>query len=185
APLEIGGGWTLQFDGDAAAAPWPGLRSWTDDPARRHFSGRARYAVTFTLPAECFADGVHLRLSLGAVGNVAEVRWNGAPVGVHWVNGQAFSLDGTARAGENTLEVDVTNTLINRVSGLDAFPGVPEALRPVFGDGLIASMPEADALRGFEPLPPSGLLGPVRITPLLRARVAPGAGGAPATGGPS
>lgn len=173
APFEIGGGWTLQFDGDAAAAPWPGLRSWTDDPVRRHFSGRARYAVTFTLPAEYFADGVHLRLSLGAVGNVAEVRWNGAPVGVHWRDGQTFALDGAARPGENTLEVDVTNTLINCVSGLDAFPGVPEALRPVFGDGLIASLPEADALRGFEPLPPSGLLGPVRVTPLLRVRAVP------------
>ena len=75
------------------------------------------------------------------------------------------------RPGQNLLEIAVTNTLINRVAGLDAFPEVPPDLQPVFGNGLHESTPAAEALRGFEPLPPSGLLGPVRITPLKRVRI--------------
>jgi len=111
---------------------------------------------------------------LGCVGAVAEISLNGQNLGVHWIRGQDFVLDGAAQPGRNILEVDVTNTLINRVSGLKSFPEVPIDLQPTFGKAIHESTPSADALLGFEPLPPSGLLGPVRITPLRLVRISLG-----------
>jgi len=69
------------------------------------------------------------------------------------------------------LVVDVTNTLINRVSGLKELPPVPEHLRPRFGGELKARGAHARKLIGYEPLPNSGLLGPVEIRALKRVRV--------------
>ena len=160
----ISGDWDVEFPG-MPTVRWLVLKSWTEEENWRHFSGTARYAVNFNLPETYCEKDVQLRLSLGEVGVIADIRINGKPVGVQWRTGQTFDLDGVIKSGENRLEVDVTNTLINRVSGLEAFPEVPEALRPFFGTGMITSSHAADALLGFEPLPPSGLLGPVTIYP--------------------
>lgn len=168
AVYEIGGPWAVQFQKDgryAEQSHWPVLQSWTNVPELRHFSGRARYVTSFELAQEYLNQGIHLRLSLGVVGNVAEIQINDRPAGVHWMGGQEFNIDGMVHPGRNTLEIEVTNTLINRVSGLNEFPEVPKDLQPVFGTGLHKSTPEAQALIGFEPLPRSGLLGPVHIIP--------------------
>lgn len=174
AVFRLNGTWDVQFAGEDAPPDkfrWTGLPSWTDVEQIRHFSGRARYVTEFALPEAYFAEGILLHLSVGDVGNVAEIRLNGEPVGVHWMRGQEFRVDGIARPGINTLEVEVTNTLINRVSGLDAFPDVPEELQSVFGTGIQETFPAAEKLFGFEPLPRSGLLGPVRITPFRKLSV--------------
>ena len=168
APFEINGPWQVQFRGqDAPAEPfsWNGLPSWTEIAQVRHFSGQARYTTSFTLPAEYFGEGMHLRLSLGTVGAVADMTVNDRPVGTHWTRQQEFSLDGILKPGKNTLGVVVTNTLINRVSGMKAFPEIVPGLQERLGDGLDHSGRVEKRLIGFEPLPPSGLLGPVRIVP--------------------
>ena len=172
AVYEVTGKWTVQFAGEGApsqAREWDSLLDWTTVEAVKHFSGKARYSIGFELPADYLGNGMHLQLSLGVVGNVGEIRLNGKVVGVHWMNGQVFSLDGVAETGKNTLEVDVTNVLINRVSGWTSFPEVPDDLKSIFGDGLENHAP--DRLLGFEPLPRTGLLGPVRITPSKEVRV--------------
>ncbi len=174
AVFEIGGVWRFRAEGEGAPKEefrWPELKSWTSEERLRHFSGHGHYSIPFELPQEYCSAKTHLRLSLGVVGNVAEIRVNGQAVGVHWRNGQDFALDGLVHPGSNLLEVDVINTLINRVSGLNAFPEVPEDLQPVFGRGLARATPEADKLMNYQPLPRSGLLGPVRISPLRELRV--------------
>ncbi len=174
APFDLSGPWQVAFaglDAPAETQTWPALESWTDHPRLRHFSGRAHYTLTFELPPEYLAEDLVLRLSLGSVGSIAEIRLNGRDAGAHWMRGQDFEIRHLVRPGQNLLEIAVTNTLINRAAGLDAFPEVPPDLQPVFGNGLHESTPAAEALRGFEPLPPSGLLGPVRITPLKRVRI--------------
>jgi hypothetical protein len=175
AVYEVNGAWKVKFVGEGAPRDefqWLSLRSWTDDDRLRHFSGTAHYAIVFDLPEEYCSPDTPLRLSLGVVGNIAEIRLNGKDVGVHWMNGQRFEVDGIAQPGRNTLIIEVTNTLINRVSGLDVFPEVPKDLQDYFGTGIARSNAEADKLRGFGPLPRSGLLGPVRITPFRQVRVA-------------
>jgi len=176
ADFEISGTWTLKFPSTETFLTerhWSVLRSWTKESDLRHFSGTAHYSINFELP-ECYsAPDIRLRLSAGAVGNIAVLSMNGRPVGVHWMNGQEFELEGIIGSGENTLHLEVTNTLINRVAGMETFPDVPEALRPIFGETAVSSEHATAVLTGFEPLPLSGLLGPVRIKALREVTVAP------------
>ncbi len=165
AAYGVDGIWDITFGDDKETVHWPRLHSWTETEERRHFSGQARYIISFELPEAYFAKDIHLKLSLGVVGNIADIQMNNKPVGVHWHAGQEFDLEGIAQPGTNTLEITVTNTLINRVSGMDAFPEVAEELRPYFGTGADIDLAWANALKGFEPLPRSGLLGPVCIFP--------------------
>ena len=88
---------------------------------------------------------------------------NGTPVGIRWMRGQLLDVSTAAKPGPNTLSVKVTNTLINRVAGLDQLPPVPEDLRARFGDDSGIKTSPAQGLLGYEPLPNSGLLGPVTI----------------------
>jgi len=179
AVYTLNGTWRVRFEGRDAPAhvhEWPELQSWTDLPDLAHFSGKGCYALTFNLPGTYLQENTRLRLSLGAVGVVAEIRLNGHPVGIHWRPGQYFEIETLVQAGENTLEVDVTNTLINRVSGLKALPELAPELQPLYGGDLHPPHARAVTLMGFQPLPASGLLGPVQVTPLRTVHFTTGHG---------
>jgi len=166
APYTIAGDWRLTLEGrdfPRFETTLSRLRSWTDDPRTRHFSGTGVYEITFDLPPSYLADDLVLEMDLGDIGNVAEVGLNGKPVGIRWMRGQVLDVSGAAKPGPNTLTIKVTNTLINRVAGLDELPPVPEHLRARFGGDRRIETSPALGLLGFEPLPNSGLLGPVTI----------------------
>jgi hypothetical protein len=174
APFEIAGEWRLVFEGTGFARTeqvLPRLRSWTEDPATKHFSGTSRYTIAFDLPASYVAGDLELELRVGEVGNIADVDLNGSRVGASWMRGQALDVTKTVKAGWNLLTVDVTNTLINRVAGWKTIPELPDDLKPLYGRGIEDDSPQARRLFGFEPLPRSGLLGPVNILPLKRVRM--------------
>ena len=116
---------------------------------------------------------IRLELDLGDVGNVAEVAVNGKPAGTVWMRGQCLDITSLAVEGTNQLTVRVTNTLINRVSGLKEFPPVPEELRARLGRGVHDDQSPAHALLGYNPLPRSGLLGPVEIRAYKRVTLVP------------
>jgi hypothetical protein len=118
------------------------------DPGIKYFSGIATYTGTVTLPRR--HDGT-LMLDLGAVGDVAEVRVNGAPVGTVWHAPYRLDIGAVAKAGANRIEVRVANLWVNRLIG-DAQPG---ATKVTF---VAAPTYQPDA-----PLRPSGLIGPVTI----------------------
>jgi hypothetical protein len=166
APLRIDSDWQMTLEGHGFAKVERALTqlvSWTEDPATKHFSGAGRYETNFTLPAEYRASDLDLQLDLGRVGNVAEVELNGFPIGTCWIRGQVLDITKAARRGQNRLVVHVTNTLINRASGLTELVPVPEHLVEHYGSG---TTPHSETFRGpagFRPLPASGLLGPVRI----------------------
>jgi hypothetical protein len=166
APLAIAGPWELVLSSDTFT-PWrtdlEELESWTEIPEARHFSGTGRYVTAFSLPEGYKSDDIRLELDLGDVGNVAEVTVNGKAAGTVWMRGQCRDISSLAVEGTNQLTVRVTNTLINRVSGLEEFPPVPEELRERLGRGVQDDNSPAHALLGYTPLPRSGLLGPVEI----------------------
>lgn len=171
---DIAGHWQLVLEGDGfqrTERTLPQLTSWTDDPALEHFSGTGQYRIAFDLPAAYFHTALQLRLSLGAVGNVAEVAINGQRTGIIWMGGQTLDVTSFVKAGKNSMTVLVTNTLINRVSGRKSVPPLPPNLQALYGGGLQDETPQARRLFGFKPLPRSGLLGPVYITPLKRVRM--------------
>ncbi|MCC6488579.1 MAG: hypothetical protein IT364_13870, partial [Candidatus Hydrogenedentes bacterium] len=177
APLFLNGPWTLSFAAEyfpATERVLQSLSSWTEDPELKHLSGTGVYSAEFDLAAPYVADGVVLSLDLGDVGNVAEVIVNGKSAGVAWMRGQTLDITGLVRPGSNQVEVRVTNTLINRVSGLTEPLPLPEELRERLGGGTRESFTAMKRLTGFEPLPRSGLLGPVRIVPAKRVSVPAG-----------
>ena len=175
--LTINGPWSLSLAADyfpKKERVLQRLTSWTEDPELKHFSGTGVYTVDFDLSAPYIAEDVALSLDAGDVGNVADVLVNGSPAGVAWMRGQSLDITGLVRPGANHLEVRVTNVWINRVSGMTEPLPVPEELRERLGGGTRESFTLMNGLTGFEPLPRSGLLGPVRIIPAKRVKVPTG-----------
>jgi hypothetical protein len=129
-PIALDGDWDFRFEREGAETVTRPLASWTDlDP---RYSGRGRYTRRFSVPAGFVAAGRRIQLELGQVDEIAEVRLNGRDVGDRvWA---PYRLDVTSdlRAGENTLEVVVTNTQANEIESRPLSSGLlgPVALRP-------------------------------------------------------
>lgn len=171
-PYPVPGPWTVRFVAGGPALPPPSVRSaltsWTEfGEEARVFSGTARYTARFSLPA---TRAETWRLDLGRVAESAALRLNGQSLGT--VLGPVYELPipaGLLPPGRtHVLEVEVTNLMANRIAGMDR-KGVtwkrfyninfPARRRENAGtDGLFTAA-------GWEPRP-SGLLGPVTLTPL-------------------
>ena len=93
--------------------PPQGLGDWTRQPELETASGSATYSATFEL-----ARAGDLRLDLGRVGELAEVRLNGRAVAhLFWTPYECRIDAALARTGVNRLEVVVTNSSANRWEG--------------------------------------------------------------------
>ncbi|MFH1268198.1 MAG: glycosyl hydrolase [Planctomycetota bacterium] len=167
APTTLAGPWEVRFPpgwGAPESIVFDKIIPWNEHPNEeiRHFSGTATYRKTFELD-EPQAKGL-IRLELGQVKHVAEVRVNAAPLGVVWTAPWRVDLTGAVKAGTNELEIDVTNVWVNRLIG-DA--GLPEEKRRTGTNvRLGADVGERPSFRGYPPNAPletSGLLGPVRL----------------------
>ncbi|MBQ7365369.1 MAG: hypothetical protein IJW46_07205, partial [Clostridia bacterium] len=108
------------------------LTNLTGAEGIRDFAGIIRYTFTFTVDEVPKAA----ELDLGEVGEVAHLYVNGCDLGVRVAVPYRFSLDGVLAAGENTVTVEVANTLAYK-------------LRDHFSHYLA--------------LKPSGLLGPITL----------------------
>jgi hypothetical protein len=167
--LALGGPWTLEFpDGPGDASPprtfeLDELVSWTqlEDRAARTFSGTARYRTTVEVPDEYLGDDRVLHLDLGEVKEVAEVALNGTSLGIVWSAPFRVDVTGLLQAGENDLELRVTNLWHNRIVGDLRFP---EA-------GIHAHTNLKHLFRADMELLPSGLLGPVVLRSSVEVEV--------------
>lgn len=118
--------------------------------AIRHFSGIATYSQSFDLPRG-WKPGQTLKLDLGKVHELAEVRINGKAAGAAWHPPFRVDLSGFVRPGRNELEIRVANLWVNRLIG-DAKP-----------DATKVTWTAVPTYRGDAPLRPSGLVGPVEL----------------------
>jgi hypothetical protein len=125
--------WTLAFpQGDGRAVD--ALTSWTEIPARRYFSGTARYTTTIDLPKPSANSCVALEFGTtrprtptrearptaaldAPIRDAALVRVNGATIGSLWAPPYRLDLTPALRAGRNRIEVDVSNTAVNLLAG--------------------------------------------------------------------
>ena len=167
-PLQIAGTWNLTLESehfDRVEKKLFMLGSWTEDPGIRYFSGTGRYEITFEIPGNYIRENISLYLDPGRVGNIGDVRINGREAGIVWMTGQTLEITGLVHAGENTLELYVTNTSINRVSAFKEPLPVPPDLHQKYGKRKSGESTGLPREFGFEPLPASGLMGPVRIIP--------------------
>ncbi|RXK54540.1 glycoside hydrolase family 2 protein [Oleiharenicola lentus] len=169
----LAGTWGVRFaDGGPTLPPAttvPALKSWTDfggDELKR-FSGHAAYTLRFAKPA---GPAPAWRLDLGRVAESARVSLNGREIATLWQTPYAVVIPAGFLAAENTLEISVANLAANRIADLDRRgvnwkkfynANMPARFRENTGpDGLFSAAQWAPR--------PSGLLGPVTLTPLRR-----------------
>jgi hypothetical protein len=154
---DVPGPWEVRFQPGRLApssVTFDKLISWTQRPEDgvKYFSGTATYVKDLDIPADDLANGHRVRLDLGVVKNLAEVRVNGHDLGVLWKVPFATDITDALHAGKNRLEIRVTNLWPNRLIG-DQF--LPEDKR--------VTWTTYNPYTKDSPLLPSGLLGPVRL----------------------
>jgi hypothetical protein len=142
----------------------PGLASWTTlSDSATYFSGTARYTTSFDLPAGKGASSY--RLDLGDVREVAEVRLNGQPIGTAWCIPFQLSIPvNLLKPRDNQLEIDVTNLSANYMRLYDRQH--PE-WKKFYDINIVDIQYKPFNASRWEAMP-SGLLGPVTLTPIDR-----------------
>ncbi len=138
------------------------LSDWTkwpqDNGDLRAFSGTARYAIHFARPiAKADAWEIHL----GEVCYSARVKLNGHDLGTVISRPWRVSFENALLQNDNTLEIEVTNLMANRLADLDRRK---VDWHPFFFVNIDYKPFDASQ---WEPLP-SGLLGPVQLVPLMK-----------------
>jgi len=175
-PYTISGNWKLTLEGEdpeLSDMTLSRLASWTDNGKIRNYSGTGHYQINFTIPEEYISESHILLLDPGKVGNIAEVEVNGRKAGITWMREQNLDITDLVKSGQNHLKISVTNTLINRISAMKKASPVPSHLTSYFGSGMTdySRGMQKTMEMGFEPLPPSGLMGPVKIKVLKKINI--------------
>ncbi len=170
AATAIEGNWTLDFLEGGPAIPASrtvrSLGSWTDAGGQevKDFSGTAKYTLYFDKPG----NAARYLLNLGKVHETAEVFLNGKSMAT--LIGPSFTTVIPAAAFQlknNRLEIVVASLMANRIAYMDRHrlpwkifynTNMPARLKENVKDGLFNAA-------HWKPLP-SGLLGPVTLTPL-------------------
>jgi hypothetical protein len=126
-PQVLAGPWVLWFPpkgGAPGRVPLDKLVSWSEHstPGVRYFSGTAAYTKTISVPREMIGKDRRVYLDLGTVQVMAKVNLNGKDLGVLWKPPYRVDVTGALKAGENRLEIGVTNLWINRMIGDEQLP---------------------------------------------------------------
>ena len=163
--VALSGTWQVEFTEGGPELPPPfaanELKSWTTlgGEAAQRFGGTARYTLEFEAPEGTAGEW---RLDLGDVRESARVTLNGRPAGTAWSVPFRLNVGPLLRRGRNVIEIEVTNLAANRIRDLDRRKVDWKVMREI--NFVNINYKPFDA-SGW-PLTPSGLLGPVTITPL-------------------
>lgn len=181
-PLILNEGWQVHFPPNwrtPEKVKFERLISWSQhpDPGVRYFSGTATYVREFDIPSNWFGRDKVVILDLGVVRHIADVRLNGASLGVFWKPPFRIDITKFVKVGRNELEVRVTNTWVNRLIGDEELPDDcqwhPDGRLRTFPEWFIEGKPRPSGRLTFTtwkhyrkgaPLEESGLLGPVKIS---------------------
>jgi hypothetical protein len=172
-PVPVTGKWSLEFLSGGPTLPAKvadvPLGSWTDLPGDevKNFSGTARYTIEIARPTSP-AGTTAWRFDLGTVHESARIVLNGQELGTFIGPWYRVDVPADAWKDRNVLEVEVSNLMANRIADLDrrAVPwkkfynvNFPPRLAANRGsEGMFSAA-------SWAPLP-SGLAGPVTLTPL-------------------
>jgi hypothetical protein len=151
--VAIGGSWSIRIGETSLTAK---LKSWSEYGMPSYF-GTAIYRTRFELPAEWNDRRAGMWLDLGEVRYSARVRLNGEEVGVRAWGPFRFPLGKLLRAGENQIEIEVTNTRANELAG------DPKQYREIEGKGWLRGSYVRIYEKFDQEMVPSGLLGPVKL----------------------
>ncbi|SEW45293.1 Glycosyl hydrolases family 2, sugar binding domain [Chitinophaga sp. YR573] len=165
-PISLDGPWALQFTqgGPYKPAPvtMPALVSWTTltDTATHSFSGTGVYQQSFTLPATNAKEYV---LDLGEVHESAHVWINGQDAGILWSIPFKTRIGKFLKPGKNEIRIEVANLMANRIKYMDEQKIPWRRYHEI--NFVNINYTDFDA-SGWK-LQPSGLIGPVVITPYM------------------
>lgn len=128
--------------------------SWTEskDAGIRYFSGTATYHTSLQVSGRDLMQHQEIWLNLGDVREIATVVVNRVPVQTIWRAPFVTRIDRQLHAGENTIEVQVTNLWPNRMIG---------DLQP--SSTVHYTHTNNRSFTKDSPLLPSGLLAPVTV----------------------
>lgn len=151
----LDGPWEVTFDprwGGPGTVVLDSLTDWTRhvDSRIRYYSGTAVYRNSFTAHRRVPDEKVFLRFS--TLAGAARVIVNGQDAGTVWCSPWEIEVTGLLREGENVLEIQVANSLMNRMIG-DA--SLPLSQRYTYAFPEIASPSDS--------LVPSGIIGPLML----------------------
>lgn len=160
----LGGKWNLTFVQGSPVIrksyTLDPLVSWTSlSDSAKVFAGTAKYTLTFNMPSKRANDWL---LNLGEVDFSADVKINGHAAGSLWAVPFEVRIGKYLRPGKNKLEVDVTNIGANRIAAYDR-KGINWKK---FYDINVVNMLYKPFDAASWKIVPSGLIGPVTLTPL-------------------
>jgi hypothetical protein len=153
---ELNGPWTVTFDSASRGPVKPvifnTLQDWITvrNDSIKYYSGTANYKTTFTL--DQVDQKKKLVVDLGCVKSMAKVKLNGKFVGGVWTAPWKADISTAVKEGENSLEVEVVNTWMNRLIGDSKLPLTERKTWCM-----------VNPFKPENPLDSSGLLGPVKI----------------------
>ncbi|MBN8826015.1 MULTISPECIES: glycosyl hydrolase [unclassified Spirosoma] len=145
-PVEITGSWQVRFPANMGTPEQITLDSLIplnthEQQGVKHFSGTATYIKTIQIPAKLLpgSSGRRLFLDLGRVEVLASVSVNGKNLGTYWKRPYRIDITDAVQAGNNTLEISVTNLWPNRLIGDEYLPD-PDKFTPGGGASGFASL---------------------------------------------
>ena len=164
-PVSLSGLWKITFLKGGPELPpalqTESLQSWTSlgGSEAQRFGGTARYRLEFTAPTTAADDWL---LDLGDVRESARVLLNGQLITTAWSLPFRVRVGPFLQPGRNVLELDVTNLAANRIRDMDQRKLPWKIMR----DANIVNINYQPFDASNWPLQPSGLIGPVTLTPL-------------------
>lgn len=117
--VKLDGTWEVTFDptrgGPSEPVVMTEFMDWTENanPAVKYYSGTATYRTSF----DWKADGARHRLHISGLDWIATVKLNGRQAGTIWCSPWNLEIGHLLRDGSNTIEIEVTNSLYNRMIG--------------------------------------------------------------------
>lgn len=167
----VDGSWTIRFDGGGPALPGDLVseepRLWTEigNADAMRFSGTTSYHASFPMPG---GDADGYLLDLGRVYESADVLLNGALLRTLIGPTYRLFLPRETLIAVNELEIRVSNLMANRISDLDRRGVLWKRFYNVnFPARLRENRSELGLFDASKWTPkPSGLLGPVTLTPV-------------------
>jgi hypothetical protein len=169
--LQLAGPWDVSFTagwGAPDSVTFAELKSWTEheNPGIRNFTGTACYKTEFEVPRQWLGEGSkiyppyvrRIYLDMGNLWALAEVTLNGQSIGIVWKPPCRIEITKAVGAGQNKLEIEITNTWANRLVGDATLPLDQRYCKTNITVSGTPGKPWKDI-----PLRESGLLGPVEL----------------------
>ena len=176
-PVDVSTNWSVKFP-DAPAVQMNALKPWTDDEARKFYSGTATYERTVAAPPAMLRSGQRVFLNFGEgtvvdpaserrapsgmrawlespVREAAQVFVNGKAAGAVWKAPYEVEITGLLKPGDNAIRVVVANLALN-VLAKGPLPDYKE-LNAKYGEKFQAQ--DMQSVRSL----PAGMMGPVKL----------------------